>query len=63
MKLAAGLFVAGLALAFFGITLVTIGGPCPLESCGPSINELALLAGGALMVSGIVAGILRPRPR
>jgi hypothetical protein len=63
MKLAIGLVVAGLASSVLGLVYLPIGGPCPVESCGPSVNEVALLAGGVLIVLGIVAGILRPRPR
>jgi hypothetical protein len=63
MKLALGLMLVGLALFAFSIMFMTIGGPCRVESCGPSINALAGLAAIAFLVLAVVAVIRRPRPR
>jgi hypothetical protein len=63
MKLALGLALAGLALFAFSFTFMTIGRPCPVESCGPSINAVVGLAAIVLLVLAIVRIVLRPRPR
>jgi hypothetical protein len=60
VKLAITFAFFGICLVLFGLLFFTTGGPCRVDSCGPSINEIAVYSGFVLIGAAVLRVVWAP---